>query len=225
MFLARIWNKTITVGSAVTKKELSSVLSDIFDGGRPCVGIPQEVEELPQIEHNSQSSIYVKASKSCHLLLGKDADPDAVSCIECLKLSWPVETQTPDVKCKVEIKETGDAESFLDQKETDVSFKSKDHGIDDADYDGTEDFGTQEEESEWEEDREEIEKEPRNKSDKRSCKFDKKLKSKTAKLNCPYCDFTTLSHNKLVEHKRKVHLWGEFRCLHCDFRYVNTICQ
>ena len=177
-FLARIWNKTVAVGKAVTKKELSSVLSDIFDGGRPCIGIPQD-EELPQIEPNSQ--FLVKTSKSCHLLLGKDADPDAVSCQECLKLSCSVETPTPDVKCKVEIKETGDADSFLDQKETHGSFENEDQGFDDADYDVNEDLGPQEEESEWEEDRDEIEKEPekepRNKSDKRSCKFGKKSKS------------------------------------------------
>ena len=73
-FLARIWNKTVAVGKAVTKKELSSVLSDIFDGGRPCIGIPQEDEELPLIDPTSQ--FLVKASKACHLLLGKDADPD-----------------------------------------------------------------------------------------------------------------------------------------------------
>ena len=37
-------------------------------------------------------------------------------------------------------------------------------------------------------------------------------------VNCPYCELTSKTTNDMTEHKKIVHLWGEFRCNQCDFR-------
>ena len=290
-FLARIWNRTVTVGNAITKRELSTVLCDIFDRGRPCIGIPQEDEgEPPHFQHNSESLIYVKSSRACHLSLGKGADPDTVSCKECLKLCAPSARQIPDVKCKVEIEETEEAESMLEHNEAFEPFGNKDDNFDNFENDEDKDFSTQEdlnEDSDWNDGGEDIETESKNQCNMCGSNFAKKSKltlhyrkvhlwgefkcsdceftaefvqvlikhmqenehqslvacpncpkkgddlmfsegdislhykdclKRTVKSKCPCCDFASMSATKMIEHKKIAHLWGQFGCLHCDYR-------
>ena len=91
-------NRTVTVGNAVTKKELSAALSELFDGGRPCSGVPWDEDQDQSAKYVIQTPISGRSSKDCHVLLGNDADPNTVSCPECLKLCRSTSASIPEVK-------------------------------------------------------------------------------------------------------------------------------
>ena len=41
-FIARVWNKTVNVGEAVTKEQFGEACSSFFSQGRPCLGLIED---------------------------------------------------------------------------------------------------------------------------------------------------------------------------------------
>ena len=86
-YYARIWNQTVSKGTAGSVEEVVAACRGHFGGGTPCIGCP-ESEEGDRADGReylvSQTPIPRKISLGCRGLLGADAD--GVQCAECVRL-------------------------------------------------------------------------------------------------------------------------------------------
>ena len=98
-YLTRIWSSTTSQGTVAHLDEFSDVCRRHFGQGKVCIGCP-----------GSDSAFVPRSfSKTCHRLLGKDAQRDADTCVECLKL---MDIDNSETKCKVEISEEEDEDDI-----------------------------------------------------------------------------------------------------------------
>ena len=275
-------NRTITVGKAVTKMELSAALSELFEETRPCQGIPWDEEEQPS-QLVIQTPVSGRFSKTCHVLLGKDADPGTVSCPECWKI---ILSDAGLISSKEELgnPQLGDDKEFVTPCVGDVDDLDKLKSITKSEND---DNNSVQEDLNEDSDHYRVRKGSKNKPqiqctlcDKsfaknifvhymrfhlkgkfnctdcefkadyahdiikhmeenkheshiacpyclkkgKECKFSKleissHYRSCVQKtLCCSFCDETFRTTDEMLEHKKIVHLWGEFWCQQCDFR-------
>ena len=79
------------------------LLDSVLFSGKPCLGYPEDEDEhLLEEFLVSQTPVPRKISKMCHRVLGKEADGNAHSCSECLKIretkaTWDINVAA---KCK-----------------------------------------------------------------------------------------------------------------------------
>ena len=86
-YMARVWNTTVSTGSATTLKEFQDVCRDHFSERRLCLGL---LEDEAALENRSvvisQTPLPRIMSKTCLRDIDKEAEGDVYSCSECLKL-------------------------------------------------------------------------------------------------------------------------------------------
>ena len=89
-FLARLWNKTVSSGRAMTLKEFHEICEEHFYQGGLCLGCPVRDEE--QGEHTflvAQSPIPRKMSKACKGFVSSISAPNSIVCEECANIRGP----------------------------------------------------------------------------------------------------------------------------------------
>ena len=124
-FIARIWNRTVMTGSVGSKLEFEEACKTLFDQGKPCLGCPEDDKEdhLGSECVISQTPIPRKIAKGCHQLMGKDVDPDAVSCSKCLMLGDP----HPDNVFQGKVETTAGSDTMINEKIEDDEGEFKVH--------------------------------------------------------------------------------------------------
>ena len=87
IYMAKLWNKTLSAGKNPTTEEFIQVCKQHFSHGKPCVGFPLETNEQGLYECLLSSlPIPRKVAKDCHKFLKKGVGDDNL-CSECKKLS------------------------------------------------------------------------------------------------------------------------------------------
>ena len=214
--------------------ELSAVLRELFEGGRrPCHGIPWDEYEQPSRYDVIQRPISGKSSKACHVLLGKDADPDSVSCPECLKLSRSASEWITDEKSNVETEEFGEHELVDEDKDIFTPFGSDiddvDKNITKSENDENEDYISAHEDftpgsnigdldkkiTKSDKDNYVSAHDEINKDSDRS--EGRKYRETNPQSQCTMCD-KSFTKKSLHIHYTRIHLKGKFQCPDCEFR-------
>ena len=86
-FIARVWNETVTVGAALTIKQLIEACKSLFSCGKPCLGvIENEYDKNDDSCISSYTPVQRRVSKRCKRFLAKDVHEDVVSCSKCHEL-------------------------------------------------------------------------------------------------------------------------------------------
>ena len=89
-FLARLWNKTVASGRAMTLDELSEVCEAHFSQGQLCLGCPESEEEQKENQFLvSQSPISRRISRACNGFVGNTSS-NALACTDCRNIYGPL---------------------------------------------------------------------------------------------------------------------------------------
>ena len=196
----------MTVGKAVTKMELSAALSELFEGGRPCSGIPWDEDEEQPSQYVIQTPVSGKSSKTCHVLLGKDIDPDTVSCAECLKLCGYASGLVSEVESKVE---TDELEESKPENEKENVFTHYGNTIDDHDRNISHIENN---------DEDNILSAHEDLNEDSDCYEGVKDQETDSQHQCTLCEKSYAMKSYLEGHYRRFHLKGKFKCPDCEFK-------
>ena len=196
----RIWNQTVTRGTAFHLAEFVEACETFFGRNeRPCLGLPEpeDAHDASQDFLISQTPVPRKISTTCQRVIGTEMGDKLKSCRECLKLMSS--NNNFNVDCKPEVFPSEPIEPKVEIMEEEDEYE------DDADYDYPDDL---------EDER------PRRLKSKRSTVKQKRLHPpELAKdTKCPWCEkrFRRHAQDTMLEHKKKQHFWGEFRCSRCQ---------
>ena len=119
-YMARIWNSTVSRGTAGTFREFHDLCREHFGEKRLCLGLLEE--EAAAERHSiliSQTPIPRIVSKTCLGTLDQDESADVYSCRECVKLMGSQEKSI-----KTELEETRDELALVTtESSSDKSYK------------------------------------------------------------------------------------------------------
>lgn len=197
-FLTRIWNQTVTRGSAVLLEEFVEACETFFARNeRPCLGLP-EAEDCHNTSRDfviSQTPVPRKISTTCQRVIRRESGDKFKSCSECLKLMSNSNCKvTDDVECKAEVFPPDSIEPKVEIVEEDEDEVEYDDYLDDS------------------EDKSllaDISSEGRAKSE---------TKPKPKHQRCRFCKAFYRVGFRMDYHVKSEHLWGAFRCTRCDFK-------
>ena len=74
-YISRVWNQTLTTGSALEGDVLLEACKTLFCQGRPCYGYPVSETPFPR-----------SVATTCSRVLDKDVAPDVTACQDCSRL-------------------------------------------------------------------------------------------------------------------------------------------
>lgn len=195
-FVARIWNQTVTRGSAVLLEEFVEACETFFARNeRPCLGLP-EAEDCHHSQDFliSQTPVPRKISTSCQRMIRRESGDRFKSCRECLKLLSDNDSKdTDNVECKAEVFPPDSIEPKIELVEEGDEVEYDDESFLDHLEDSTED-----------------------KSLLADISSDDRAKVETSQ--CPKCSHSFKFKAYLRVHMMTEHFRGVFKCPHCNFK-------
>ena len=204
-FVTRIWNQSVSRGSAVKVEQLAEACESHFMSGKPCIGVPQVNDDLSEEFLISQTPIPRQISRACQRTLGRGAGSHVNVCPECLKLR-EIDLTDAEVKCKVETLSNGDEASDTEHTGAlGVKYKEEDYD----DKPDPEDLVVTYDYPQWES------RETRVKKRRARADLDDESghKVKRTRMKCPYCTMRQFpSTSSLENHMKTKHFWGNFLC-------------
>ena len=204
-FVTRIWNQSVSRGSALKVEQLTEACESLFTAGRPCVGVPQANDDLGDEFLVSQTPIPRQISRTCHRTLGREVpdSSEAHACAECLKLKGiDAAAAAAEVKCKKEaaaFANGNEAAASDDGGDSDFKYKQEEDDYDSEEKPDPEDLIVTYDYPVWE--KRDVKRKARKKNPEK--KIYPSQQVKRVRMKCPYCTLRQFPSTSALENHMK----------------------